>query len=297
MISIMIFQIKNIEKSDEKKEKSQTTQNLYIECQYKPYLSENSKQKITEFLNKYEQESFAIYFEEINNQYTITKNENQKFYGASLIKLLDATYLIKKSLSGEIDLKQEKITYEQKHKKSFSLNMQNYPFKTLIDLETLISYAVKTSDNTAHEMLYEYIGFENLIEYGKTLNINLTITQTNHYSDLSVLDTNIILRDIYEIISSNTSYSNFLIENMNNSYYNSLNFDHIKLLHKYGSTTPYFHDIGIYNDEQYPYLISIMTTIGEQPSPNKITEIHKEIRKIYEENLAEKESYCQQFKK
>lgn len=294
--NILIFNFKNVNKPSIEQSKKQDIQNPYLECLKEPYLSEKTNQKIIDFLNKHEQDSFAVYFEDINNQYNIVKNENQKFYGASLIKLLDATYLIKKALSGEIDLREEKITYKQRHKKSFSLNMQNYQIGSLIDLETLISYAIKTSDNTAHEMLYEYIGYQNLIEYGKTLNIDLTISQTNHYSDLSVTETNTMLKDIYEIISSNTAYSSFLVENMENTYYNSLNFNENKLLHKYGSTDPYFHDIGIYNDEQYPYLISIMTTIGEQPSPNKITEIHQEIRKIYEENLKEKEKYCQQFK-
>ncbi len=265
---------------------------IYETCQNTPYMDELTTTKINEFLNKYSNENFAIYFEDINNGYTIMKNETTSFYGASLIKLLDATYLIRKAINGEIDLKTETVTYESRHKRDYSLGMDSHSFGEKISLEILIGYALAASDNTAHEMLYEYIGVENLRNYAKTLGITITANSVEHFGYLNADYTHKMLEEAYDIIKLNNSYSELLTTNMNNIYFNSLNFDDIIMLHKYGSYSPYFHDIGIYNDQENPYLISIMTLIGEQESPNQITDLHKEIHAIYEFNLEAKETHC-----
>ena len=265
---------------------------IYENCQNTPYLADTTTEKINEFLTKYSNENFAIYFEDINNEYTILKNETTSFYGASLIKVLDATYLIRKALAGEIDLKTETVTYEARHKRDYSLGMDNHTIGEQISLETLIGYALSVSDNAAHEMLYEYIGVNNLRTYASSLGITITANSVEHFGYLNADYTHKILEEVYDIILMDNSYSELLTTNMNNTYFNSLNFDDVVILHKYGSYNPYFHDIGIYNDEEYPYFISVMTTIGEQASPNKITELHQEIRTIYEENLEAKENYC-----
>ena len=265
---------------------------IYENCQKTPYEDTTTTTKINDFLTKYTNENFAIYFEDINNEYTILKNETTSFYGASLIKLLDATYLIRKALAGEIDLETETITYAPRHKRAYSLGMDNHTYGENISLEILIGYALSVSDNTAHEMLYEYIGVENLRNYANSLGITITANSAEHFGYLNAEYTHKMLEEAYDIIQMNNAYSELLTTNMNNTYFNSLNYDDVVILHKYGSYTPYFHDIGIYNDEEYPYFISIMTTIGEQGSPNIITELHQEIRTIYEENLEAKENYC-----
>lgn len=46
---------------------------IYENCQNTPYLADTTTEKINEFLTKYSNENFAIYFEDINNEYTILK--------------------------------------------------------------------------------------------------------------------------------------------------------------------------------------------------------------------------------
>lgn len=264
----------------------------YEKCLSNSYLSVETVEEINSFLNKYNDFNYGIYFEDINNNYKILKNENSSFYAASLIKLFDATYLIEKSNNNEINLEETTITYTSKYIRAYSDNMQQHQLGDKVSLKDLISYILLTSDNSAHEMLFDYIGVNNLKNYGQSIGVNLSISDYDHFGYLTVTDTNKILAKIFDLIKLNNENSKLLKENMNNNYFNSLNFNDIEVLHKYGSYDPYFHDIGIYNDPEYPYYISIMTTINEQPSPNEITELHKEIKAIYDNNLQKKAEYC-----
>lgn len=268
----------------------------YQKCLNSPYVSEKSERLIQEFLNKYQNDTFALYFEDINNQYTILKNENKVYYGASLIKLLDATYLIRQAMAGEISL-EETVEYQVKHQRLYSMGMDSYFFGDKVSLSDLIHYAISYSDNTAHEMLYEYIGVEQLKEYASSLGVFLTINQEEHFGNLTVTMANNILKEVFDILFLDNEYSELLFKSMNNTYFNSLNYDGVEILHKYGSLDPHFHDIGIYNDFDYPYFISVMSLIGEQENPNKITRIHREIRDIYKSNLLDKTSYCLTLKR
>ena len=263
----------------------------YQNCLASPYVSEKTRSLIQEFLDKYQNDTFAVYFEDIHNQYTILKNENTVYYGASLIKLLDATYLTRQAMADEISL-EETIEYQAKHQRAYSIGMTDYHYGDKVRLYDLIYYAIAYSDNTAHEMLYEYIGVETLREYASSLGVSLTVNQEEHFGNLTVTMANNILKEVYDILLLDNEYSELLLKSMNNTYFNSLNYDGIEILHKYGSLDPNFHDIGIYNDSDYPYFISVMSLIGEQESPNQITTIHQEIRDIYKSNLLDKTSYC-----
>lgn len=264
----------------------------YNNCLSAPYVSLDTENAIQDFLNRYQADDFAVYFEDIHNHYTILKNEDEVYYGASLIKLLDATYLIRKALSFEIDLNSTMIVYKKEFQRDYSIGMENHKFGDSVSLRDLIYYAISYSDNTAHEMLFDYIGVQPLREYAASLGVSLSVNEVEHFGNLTATMTHQILEEVYEILIMDNEYSELLYDAMNNTYFNSLNYDDVTILHKYGSYDPYFHDIGIYDDETYPYFISVMSLIGEQGSPNKITKIHQEIREIYEANIKDKNAYC-----
>jgi len=81
----------------------------------------------------------------------------------------------------------------------------------------------------------------------------------------------------------------------NNSYYNFLNFEETTFLHKYGFTSPYYNELGIYNST-YPYLISLFTNLPSLEYQTFIPEFSKEVFSIYQSNLKEKEDYCNSVK-
>ena len=263
----------------------------YQKCLTNSFISLNTKQEVQQLFKEFPLNDYALYFWDIKNNFKIIKNENQKFYGASLIKLLEAIYLIQK----KVDLSNT-VTYQPKHKKMDSLKLQNYPYGSQLSLQTLIFYALSVSDNTAHEMLLDYIGISNLKQYAQSLGINLTINSYEHYGALSVKESFLILQETYKIIIANNKYSQLLYQAMNNQYYNSLTFNNLNMLHKYGLSQNYYHDIGIYLERDNQYLICIMTNQKYQPSPNFITEIHQRIYALYNQNNQDKQNFCQKKK-
>ena len=143
-------------------------------------------------------------------------------------------------------------------------------------------------------MLSNYIGVNTLKEYAQhTLDVNLTITESDRFGYLDVTDTNKLLNHVYEFIQTDDEYTDLLVNAMNNTYYNGLNFDDITFLHKYGYYGSYFNNIGIYNSDN-PYLISIFTLYGDpdRGALSQVSEISKQIYNIYNTNLELKEDYC-----
>ena len=75
---------------------------------------------------------------------------------------------------------------------------------------------------------------------------------------------------------------------------NSLNFQDVSFLHKYGLTDSFYNELGIYYDEN-PYLLSLFTTYAYEDYPTIIQEFSKSIYEVYLANSLEKEEYCRRI--
>lgn len=273
-------------------EEQREKERIYNECLNTPYKDEYIDIMFNELLNSLDN-NVSIYFEELNNEYTFTYNENQTQYAASIIKLFEASYLIENARAGIINL-DDTITYTSSYATIAGLKLSTRTIGEEITIRDLIDYSISVSDNGAHIMLINYIGVNELKEYAQnTLNATLTISESDKYGYLTVNDTNKLLKHIYDLIQVDDEYTELLVTAMNNTYYNALNFDDITFLHKYGYYGRYFNNIGIYNSDN-PYLISIFTLYGhpDQGSTEKINELSKQIYNIYNTNLELKEEYC-----
>jgi len=277
-----------------KKHNETLSNQVFEECMNNPYKSPKIEEQIDILKRKYTNNGIAFVFLDIENEYSYSLNEQEQFYGASIIKLLEANYLINQALDKKISL-DEKIMYEQKHQLNYSIELEKYHFGDEISLRNLIFYAISVSDNTAHEMLLEYIGIDNLKEYANTLGIQLTINESEHFGYLNALDGLKILQETYKIIKEHNKYSKLLSRAMNNDYYNSLNFKNINFLHKYGLTEEYYNEIGIYLNEE-PYLISIFSTSAYDNYQEIISTLSEKIYNIYIQNIEEKNQYCTELK-
>ena len=267
---------------------------IYNDCITSSYKDEEVDNMFTNLLNELNSNDISIYFEDLNNNYSLTLNVDKSYYGASLIKLFVASYLIDNAREGNIDLN-DKIVYTYNYSIVDTVELKNYKVNDEISLSNLLKYSISVSDNAAHFMLFDYIGANNLKIYAKNkFNVNLTISDSNRYSYLTVSDTNALLNYVYELINVDDEYSELLVNAMNNTFCNGLNFDDITFLHKYGYYEQFYHDIGIYNSEN-PYLISIFTTYGNEDKSHisKLSEVSKKIYKIYEFNLSKKQNYCE----
>lgn len=187
----------------------------------------------------------------LNTGYTYLYNEKVVYYGASLVKTVDALYVY------------EKLNFNEATRKK-------------------VESAISVSDNTAHRQLVDLIGIENLRSYGRELGANKFLTRSNsdYFGNTTVKDQITIWKYLYEFINSNSKGSelkNYFI----NTYCNYLLFDGIPTtMHKYGYYGSYFHDVGIvYSDN--PYLVVILTKHGNGDFKSVVQDLSK---KIYELN-------------
>ena len=297
LISLIILYFMSKNKFEENKQELIAIQekiknnNTYTSCLISPYKSEEVDILFSNLLNTLNTDELSIYFEDLNNDYSLTLNADTIYYNASIIKLFDASYII----DNKIDLN-DTITFTDNYRNlAKEEGLLKYELNTEISIKDILYYLISVSENASHRMLTDYIGVDNLKNYAKeNLGITLTITDSDRFGYMNVTSTNTLLKHIYELLQNGNEYTTLLKDAMNNTYYNALNFDNITYLHKYGYYSPYFHDIGIYNDYYYPYTLSIFTTYGNPDTGalEKVSNISKEIYSIYKTNLNEKEEYC-----
>lgn len=269
------------------KEKKEQQEVAYQTCLNEAFLEEelndqliNKKNEI-DLLIKNNQYQTSVYYEDLYTGFHYTYRENEIFYGCSLIKLVDALYLIEKAISGELDLDQETVVYEAKYKMSYSSGLATRKIGESITLRDLITYAVSVSDNSAHLMLIDYIGFSNLKEYGKSLGAQVILTGGDNFGNQTANDTNIYLKKAYQIIMENEEYGEYLKNIMDNNERNDFNTDTIKIYHKYGSYDNNYHDIGLSLEER-PYTISIFTLHEYSNHQEVVQNIHEKIRELHQ---------------
>ena len=236
--------------------------------------------ELNKFLKTY---NVGFKYQEKTLDYEISYRSDVIFYGASLIKLVDANYL----LDNDVDLNITK-KYENKYKMAYSSGVSTYKIGDDISLKDLMNYAISVSDNSAHLMLIDYIGFNKLQDYGKSLGGKVILQGGDLFGNQTADDMIIYLNKSYELINSKEN-GLLLKEALLNDEVNYLNFDNIKFGHKYGSHSYFFHDVGIYFSDN-PYLIAVLTTSDSKKSI--VTEISRKVYNIHTTLLEEKNNYC-----
>lgn len=284
--------IKNGLSEEEKLQKEQK----YAACLLKPYEKEEEeylasmKQELNNTIikNKY---NVSIYYEDLQTGFSYSYQPTKVYYGCSLIKLVDALYLINKAIAGEIDLDAETVTYTQQYVRAFSSYMEKKNIGDRVSLRDLIRYAISASDNSAHLMLLDYIGFSKLKSYGESLGAKVILTGGDYFGNQTAEDTNIYLKEAYRIIRENEEYGSFLKEIMDNDDRNAFNTDTIRIYHKYGSYGDNYHDIGLSLKEN-PYAISILTLHENSGYQNIIQELHNKIIALHNQFYENRELLC-----
>ena len=164
--------------------------------------------------------------------------ENKIYYGASLIKTLDAIYLHDKNLVNDT-------------------------------IKPYISKAISISDNEAHQYLVNYIGKDNLKNYGIHLGAKNTLTSGDYYyGNTTVKDQLVYIKKLYDITKNNEELKSFFV----NDYGNYIKINDLITMHKYGYYGQYYHDVGIIFDNN-PYIIVILTNHGNDNKKEIINDL------------------------
>lgn len=241
-------------------------------------LSEELDKKIVE-LNTYISTNYSasVYYEDDKTGFTYAYDEDKVYYGASLIKIVEALYIF----DNNIDLNKT-IKYESKYVAAYSDGMKKRKVGDEVTIKDLLSYAIMYSDNSAHFMISDFIGKDNLRTYGKSLGAVNILSSGDTFGNQSAIDTNIYLKHAKEVIDNNEN--GYLLEEwMLNTYYNSLYLtdeSNNNVAHKYGWYSYFYHDIGIVY-ENNPYYISILTNHGTGNYTKVVKDIHSKINELH----------------
>lgn len=306
-LAFQVFKIKQEQKKDEeinqllnqaaiKKEE----ENLEKEKEFTSCVNErNDKEEILEINNEVDsyireqKYNVSVYFEDFTTGFNYQYQSNTVYYGCSLIKLVDVLYLINQAINGIIDIDEEKIQFTKNYYYKDDSGKRTFKLGEWVSLKELMTNAIYISDNSAHKMLLDYIGFDNLKNYGKSLGAKVILTGGDDFGNQTATDMNLYLKEAYRIITENKEYGPFLKSIMSGTFYNDFNTEEVKIYHKYGLTGMYYHDVGLSLEEK-PYSIVIMTLHGQRNHKEVIQNIHLKIRDLQKKYFEERKAYCYQ---
>ncbi len=275
-----------------KKEEEKKNLALYNDCLHKPFNENNKSEaliaKENAILASLRQNGYEVSFvyENIYSGYQFSYNKDKRYYGASLIKLVDALYLMNKAGTGDISL-EDKIIYNSKFKSIASECMNKYTPGSEVSLNNILECALTVSDNAAHQLLINYIGYNNLKNYGKSLGARYILEGGDNFGNQSANDMIIYLKKLNEYITLYPDMGNSIKKYLDNNYYNYLRLSDEVMIHKYGYYDIYYHDVGIVYDN-IPYYISVMTLHGNDNYVTVTKNISKkinELNKLYSDEL------------
>lgn len=208
--------------------------------------------------------NLSVLYTDLTSGYSYVYNPDVTYYAASTMKTLGALYVYEKAYKGELDLDTE-VTYTKEHKMGSSAEMKNYKVGSKIKLRDLVKYSITVSDNTAHNMIIDYVGIDNVRNYG--LNMGATLSHTNYdlFGYINIIDAKLYLNKLYYLVNNTGDFGAELEEYFLTADQNYLDIkdSNISAIHKYGEYENVYHDIGIVYDE-HPYSIVILTNEGNK---------------------------------
>lgn len=270
---------------------------LYEECLSRPLDERDmtgeillAEEELTNYLKK--NYSTSVLYEDLNLGFSYSYNQDVVYYAASTIKSLDALYIYTKAAAGELNL-DETMIYSKKYKWSSSKEMSKHTYGDKVSLRDLVKYAVTVSDNSAHQMLVDYIGRSKLKEFGNSLGAKNTLIGSDNFGNISVNDAVIYMKAINDFINTNDKLGTELKSYFVQADQNGLMFDELGIdaAHKYGEYSYFYHDIGIVYDKN-PYVIAILTHEGNNDFLSIIKDINEHVYELHQVYNTNRENIC-----
>lgn len=280
--------VENINDLEEVKEieiDNSEDERLYNECLARPYseadeteVMQMARAELNSYLAKYKT---SVEYHDLSVGFAYNYNPDKVYYAASVMKSLAAIYIYTKAAVGEMDLNYE-LTYTSKFNWSDSLEMKNHKYGDKITLRELVKYAITVSDNSAYQMLVNYIGRQNLKNFGLSLGAKYTLSGGDNFGSITVGDAMVYLNALNNFINSNGELGEELRQIFLGALQNDIAVPEYGVVaaHKYGEYKPNYHDIGIVYDEK-PYLIAVLSTEGYGDFEGKIKDISKKVYRLH----------------
>lgn len=282
----------------ESKKSNEDKETLYKNCLTRAIDNKDTSEEIASYLDDLDtylsDYDVSVSYEDLNLGYSYLFKPNETYYAASTIKALDALYMYTLASEGQIDL-DETMTYTKKYRWGASAYMKNIKYGTKVKLRDLVKYAVKVSDNSAHQMLISYIGYSKLKEFGENLGATKTLSGYDNFGYINVDDAIIYMKALNEFFNNGGELGEELKQIFLEADQNDLALPahDIQAAHKYGQYSEVYHDIGIVYDKN-PYVIAILTKEGNRKDYEQIIkDINEHVYKLHTLYHNNRENICQ----
>lgn len=229
------------------------------------------------------EEKVSIVIKDLTHDRWIFKyDESRVIPSASIIKILIMVEALNRVEKGEYLLDQ-KIKIKETDRVNYSiiseLRLEEYSF---IDLITLM---IILSDNTATNVLIDLLGFEQINQMAKELNLQETVlrrkmmdfkaAKEGRENLISPIDMAILMEKIYNKSIISPKNCKIMMEILSKQKHRDMLpryiLDKVSIAHKTGELSGLNHDIGVICLENIDYLIGIFTTDGRNDLDGKRT--------------------------
>lgn len=236
-------------------------------------------QKIKDAYNDLESKSsgvYALYLFRLNDDSSLGINENEVLQAASLIKLPVMTLIYEKSEKEGFDL-DSSYTLRNEDKVSGSGSLYGKPSGYKITYRSLVELMGKESDNTAFNIVRNYLGDEEISNYIQKIGMDRTSLSDNKTSarDIGVFFEKLWKLDLVNQENRDEILS-FLTDTIYEDYLPRSFPDEIMVSHKYAREVNVINDGGIIFSEK-PFVVVI---ISQGIIESQANDFFKEIGKV-----------------
>lgn len=249
----------------------------------------NIVKELEEYYNS-DNKNFAFYYLDLNTGFSISYNENQPIFGASVLKAPFIIYLYKQASLGKIDLEEE-LTYEKEFYSGGSGILQSETPGGKYTVRELCYLTITQSDNIAYRILANRFGINNAKSFWNELGVNSIYHYNVLFSDINAKDAAYIMKYLYEFSLEDNEYAKELINTFTNALYNFIPKDGLTMAHKSGWANTSIHDMSIKFDDN-PYILIIFSKRGETEFQSLFDFTSEKISQIHDIFWNENIDYC-----
>ena len=275
-----------------------------IDCIKSPIETSELPESVTSIVNDintfYNKNSsyFAFAYKDIFTGFTVTYNENGNVFAASTIKAPVNIYLYEMASEGKVDLERE-LLYTGSYYNTGTGVLKNKQQNTKYSMRTLSQYAIRNSDNAAHNMLTDELGRNNIKNFWQQKGTSVILTGSDNWGLLNAHDAMIYMKELYTFYVNNEEYGNELMDNFLNASAKFLSSkNEYAMAHKSGWSGTAQHDAAIVFAEN-PYIVIALSHLGYDSSYmsyfNRVSELTNNLHQEYWKYKMDKCSNIKQY--
>ena len=220
--------------------------------------------KVINDINRYYRSNGAYYafaYRDIFTGFTVSYNENGSIFAASTIKAPVNIYLYEMAKEGKVNL-DDKLTYTSNYYNNGTGVLKNKQINTEYTIRELSSYAIRNSDNAAHNMLMDHYGKKNMLDYWNKLGTNVIFKSNDNWGAISAHDALIYMNELYKFYLNNDDLGKEIMDNFLNAKTKFiLGKNNYKVANKSGWSGYSQHDVSIILADN-PYIVVALSNLG-----------------------------------